>query len=137
KAQKKRTVPFTPAIPALYSLDAALAELFDEGLDQRKATYQARMDYLDREFARLGLEPRVAPGRRSRSVRSLPLPEGVAYDALHDALKAEGYIIYAGLGDAAATTFRVCALGALTVEALEGFIAALERAMRQAAPLPA
>ncbi|HET7093005.1 MAG TPA: alanine--glyoxylate aminotransferase family protein [Thermomicrobiales bacterium] len=137
KAQKKRTVPFTPAIPALYSLDAALAELFDEGLAHRQATYQARMDYLDREFARLGLEPRVDAGCRSRSVRSLPLPEGIAYAALHDALKDEGYIIYAGLGDAAATTFRVCALGALTVEALEGFIAALERAIRQAAPLPA
>jgi 2-aminoethylphosphonate-pyruvate transaminase len=137
KAQKKRTVPFTPAIPALYSLDAALDELFDEGLSHRQATYQARMDYLDREFARLGLEPRVPKGCRSRSVRSLPLPDGVGYAALHDALKAEGYVIYAGLGDAAATTFRVCALGALTVEALEGFIAALDRAIRQTAPLPA
>jgi 2-aminoethylphosphonate-pyruvate transaminase len=87
------------------------------------------MDYLDREFARLGLEPRVAAGNRARSVRSLPLPPGIAYDELHDALKAEGYIIYAGLGEAAKTSFRVCALGALTIEALQGFVAALERAI--------
>ena len=40
-------------------------------------------------------------------------------------------IISAGLDDAAKTTFRVCALGALTVEALEGFMAALERAMAE------
>ena len=53
----------------------------------------------------------------------MPLPPGIDYDTLHDRLKDEGYIIYAGLGDAAKTTFRVCALGALTVEALEGFIA--------------
>ena len=71
----------------------------------------------------------MSNSHRSRSVRSLPLPPGIDYDTLHDRLKAEGYIIYAGLGDAARTTFRVCALGALTVAALEGFVAALERAM--------
>ena len=129
KAQSKRTVPFTPAIPAIYGLDAALDELLDEGIDHRRAYYQARMDYLDREFARLGLEPRVAAGHRARSVRSLPLPPGIGYDELHDALKAEGYIVYAGLGEAAKTSFRVCALGALTIEALRGFVAALERAI--------
>ncbi|MDB5075995.1 MAG: hypothetical protein JWO42_2174 [Chloroflexi bacterium] len=129
KAQAKRTVPFTPAIPAIYGLDAALDELLDEGLEHRQGYYQARMDYLDREFTRLGLEPRVAPGLRSRCVRSLPLPEGISYDTLHDAVKADGYIIYGGLGEAAKTSFRVCALGALKIEALQGFIASLERAV--------
>jgi 2-aminoethylphosphonate-pyruvate transaminase len=129
RAQARRTVPFTPSIPALYGLEAALDELNDEGLANRKALYQARADFLDAAFARLGLEPRVAPAHRSHSVRSLPLPPGVDYDTLHDRLKAEGYIIYAGLGDAAKTSFRVCALGALTVEALQGFTSALERAI--------
>lgn len=137
RAQEKRTVPFTPSIPALYGLDAALDELFDEGLANRKAHYQERADALDAAFSRLGLEPRVAPAHRSRSVRSLPLPEGIAYDTLHDRLKAEGYIIYAGLGDAAKSTFRVCALGALTVDALAGFSAALERAIAEQPALAA
>jgi 2-aminoethylphosphonate-pyruvate transaminase len=127
RAQAKRTVPFTPSIPALYGLDAALDELADEGLANRKALYQARMDYIDETFSRLGLEPRVAREHRSRSVRSLPLPSGVAYDELHDRLKEQGYIIYAGLGDAAKTSFRVCALGALTVDALRGFVTEFER----------
>jgi 2-aminoethylphosphonate-pyruvate transaminase len=129
QAQARGTVPFTPSIPALYGLDAALDELHEEGLANRKALYRARADFLDETFARLGLEPRVARAHRSRSVRSLPLPPGIAYDTLHDRLKEEGYIIYAGLGDAARTTFRVCALGALTVEALQGFAEALERAI--------
>jgi 2-aminoethylphosphonate-pyruvate transaminase len=120
-------VPFTPAIPALYGLDAALAELLDEGPEHRRAYYQARMDYLDGEFTRLGLEPRVAREHRSRCVRSLPLPPGMDYDTLHDALKREGYVIYAGLGDAAKLSFRVCALGALKIEALRGFVSSLER----------
>ncbi len=128
-AQAKRSVPFTPAIPALYGLEAALDELFDEGLEHRKAYYRARMAYLDREFARLGLEVQVPPEHRSGSVRSLRLPPGVAYEPLHDAVKADGYVIYAGLGDAAKTTFRICALGALAIEALQGFVASLERAL--------
>jgi 2-aminoethylphosphonate-pyruvate transaminase len=62
-------------------------------------------------------------------VRSLPLPPGIVYEELHDALKGEGYIIYAGLGEAAQTSFRICALGALTIESLSGFVAALERTL--------
>ena len=129
RAQEKRSVPYTPAIPAIYGLEAALDELQDEGLATRQAYYKARMDYLDRELSRLGLEPRVAREHRSRSVRSLPLPEGIAYDALHDAVKQEGYVIYGGLGEAAKTSFRVCTLGALKIEAIQGFVAALERVL--------
>ena len=73
RAQAKRTVPFTPSIPALYGLDAALDELRDEGLANRKALYQARADYLDDAFARLGLEPRVA-GRSTAHARCAPCP---------------------------------------------------------------
>ena len=129
KAQAKGTVPFTPAIPAIYGLDAALDELLDEGVTNRKEYYRARMEFLDEAFARLGLEPRVEGGYRSRSVRSLPLPAGIEYEELHDAIKRDGYVIYGGLGDAATTSFRVCALGALKIEALDGLIASLERAI--------
>jgi len=129
RAQAKQTVPFTPSIPATYALDAALDELVDEGLEHRKAHYRERMAYLDAALARLGLEPIVPPAHRSGSVRSLPLPAGVTYAALHDAVKLDGYVIYAGLGQAAATNFRVCALGNLEVGALEGFIASLTRAL--------
>ena len=132
-AQKVGSVPFTPSVPAIYGLEAALDELLDEGVDARREAYRARAEYLDRQFARLGLEPIVAAGNRSSSVRSLPLPAGVEYERLHDAVKADGYVIYAGLGDAAKTNFRVCALGALGIGALEGFIASLERALAGAA----
>ena len=128
-AQKKDSVPFTPAIPAVYGLEAALTELLDEGVAHRHEAYRSRVALLDAAFERLGLEQNVAPAHRSSSVRSLRLPEGVAYGDLHDALKADGYVIYAGLGDAATTTFRVCTLGALDLEVLSDFVAALERAL--------
>jgi 2-aminoethylphosphonate-pyruvate transaminase len=128
-AQRRGTVPFTPPIPATYALEAALDELLDEGVRERERAYRARMAYLDGELDRLGLVPVVAPDSRSGSVRSVPLPEGLSYPDLHDALKAEGYVIYAGLGSAAASSFRICALGTIRIPALQGFVAALERAL--------
>ena len=56
----------------------------------------------------------------------------MSYEYLHDAVKRDGYVIYAGLGEASRTTFRVCTLGALEVEVLAGFIASLERALVEA-----
>jgi 2-aminoethylphosphonate-pyruvate transaminase len=131
-AQKKDSVPFTPAVPAVYGLEAALDELLDEGLSHRQAAYRARVALLDAAFARMNLEPSVAAQNRSSSVRSLHLPAGVAYENLHDALKRDGYVIYAGLGDAAKTTFRVCTLGAMELEVLDGFVESLERALVEA-----
>jgi aspartate aminotransferase-like enzyme len=60
------------------------------------------------------------------------LPEGIDYDLLHDAVKRDGYIVYAGLGQAAGTTFRVCTLGALELEVLGGFIESLGRGLAEA-----
>ena len=132
EAQKKSTVPFTPAVPAVYGLEAALDELLDEGLAHRHESYRARVALLDQAFERLGLEPLVSARNRSSSVRSLRLPEGVSYEDLHDAVKRDGYVIYAGLGEAAKTTFRVCTLGALENEVLAGFVESLDRAMVEA-----
>ena len=129
EAQRKSSVPFTPAVPAIYGLEAALDELLDEGVEHRQAAYRARVAYLDKAFEKMGLTPTVAAQNRSSSVRSLRLPDGVSYENLHDAVKRDGYIIYAGLGEAAKTTFRVCTLGALEVPVLEGFAESLGRAL--------
>jgi 2-aminoethylphosphonate-pyruvate transaminase len=132
EAQEKSSVPFTPAVPAVYGLEAALDELLDEGVEHRQASYRARVEFLDEAFERLGIEPTVAAANRSSSVRSLRLPRGVSYDNLHDALKRDGYVIYAGLGDSARTTFRVCTLGALELEVLADFVDSLDRALVEA-----
>jgi 2-aminoethylphosphonate-pyruvate transaminase len=128
-AQKKDSVPFTPAIPAIYGLEAALDELLDEGVAHRHEAYRGRVELLDGAFEQLGLQPTVAAANRSSSVRSLLLPEGVSYQSLHDSLKRDGYVIYAGLGDAAKSTFRVCTLGAMELEVLSDFVDSLGRAL--------
>ena len=120
QAQETNSVPFTPAVPAVYGLEAALDELLDEGLEHRQAAYRGRVAFLDQALGRLGLEPTVAVENRSSSVRSFRLPDGV------------DYVIYAGLGNAAKTTFRICTLGALQLEVLADFVASFERALLEA-----
>jgi 2-aminoethylphosphonate-pyruvate transaminase len=39
------------------------------------------------------------------------LPDGVAYPRLHDALKARGFVIYAGQGGLSAELFRISTMG--------------------------
>ena len=115
------SVPFTPAIPALASLDAALDELLAIGADEHRCRYAERAAALDLVLDGLGLEPIVAPASRSRTVRAVPLPGGVSYEPLHDALKRDGYVIYAGQGRLAPEIFRVCCMGALGPEIIESF----------------
>ena len=115
------SVPFTPAIPALASLDAALDELLVIGAAEHRRRYAERAAALDGVLDRLGLEPIVAPASRSRTVRAVPLPSGVSYERLHDALKQDGYVIYAGQGRLAPEIFRICCMGALGPEIIESF----------------
>jgi 2-aminoethylphosphonate-pyruvate transaminase len=115
------SVPFTPAIPALAALDAALDEVLTLGPEAHRRSYADRAATLDEVLAGLGLEPIVPPGRRSRTVRSIPLPAGVDYQSLHDELKRHGYVIYAGQGPLAKEIFRVCCLGALEPDVLRAF----------------
>jgi 2-aminoethylphosphonate-pyruvate transaminase len=129
RSAESGSVPFTPAIPALAALDAALDELLEEGFEPRAARYRYRCDVLDEELHRLGLDQLVAAEHRSRTVRSLRLPGGVDYAALHARLKREGYVIYAGQGPLASEIFRVCCMGALEPEALVGFAARLQVAL--------
>jgi 2-aminoethylphosphonate-pyruvate transaminase len=46
---------------------------------------------------------------------------------LHDRLKVQGYVIYAGQGQLESKIFRVANMGALTEAQLVGFLDAFER----------
>jgi 2-aminoethylphosphonate-pyruvate transaminase len=123
--------PFTPAIPALASLDVALDRALAEGIDGRRQRYAARCALLDETLDRLGLEQLVRPGARSHSIRSVRLPEGVSFAALHDVLRASGFVVYAGQGTLAREIFRIACMGELDLADLERFAAALEGALAE------
>jgi 2-aminoethylphosphonate-pyruvate transaminase len=56
----------------------------------------------------------IAPEQSSVVLRSYRLPTGTTYTKLHDALKAEGFVIYAGQGNLSKTLFRISTMGAVT-----------------------
>jgi 2-aminoethylphosphonate-pyruvate transaminase len=47
-------------------------------------------------------------------LRSYHLPPGTPYSKLHDDLKANGFVIYAGQGDLSKMLFRISTMGAVT-----------------------
>jgi 2-aminoethylphosphonate-pyruvate transaminase len=123
--QQRQSTPFTPAVQVMYALDEALQELLEEGVARRIARYRTAAHLLRGGFESLGLKCILPPELRSNTITSLELPEGLTYDALHDALKARGYVIYAGQGELASRIFRVANMGHLTIEQFQGFLAAL------------
>jgi 2-aminoethylphosphonate-pyruvate transaminase len=123
--QQRESTPFTPAIQVMYALDEALQELLEEGVAPRIARYRTAAQLLRDGFESLGLKSLLPFDLRSNTITSLELPAGFTYEALHDALKTRGYVIYAGQGDLAARVFRVANMGHLTVEQFRGFLTAL------------
>jgi len=130
QGEDRSSVPFTPPIPALAALEAALDELLALGPAEHRGRYAERAAVLDEVLEGLGLEPIVAREHRSRTVRSLPLPTGADYGSLHDELKRHGYVIYAGQGPLAKEIFRVCCMGALEPEVLRAFGERLQAALQ-------
>jgi 2-aminoethylphosphonate-pyruvate transaminase len=127
-AQRKGDVPFTPAVQVCFAFDQAIKEYEAAGgFTARTAIYRERAALVRKGFENLGLRMPIEEPYRSNTVNLLYLPEGVTYDELHDALKEEGFVIYAGQGKLASEYFRVCTMGELTIPTLERFLIVLEQ----------
>jgi len=105
--------------------------LLEEGVAQRIVRYRTAALLLRDAFESLGLKCLLPPDLRSNTITSLELPAGFTYEALHDALKVRGYVIYAGQGDLAARVFRVANMGHHTIEQFQGFLAALTEVLKR------
>ena len=121
--------PFTPAIQVMAAFEAALDELKRETVAGRQQRY-ARASRLIRKALRdLGLELLLPPAKLSNTITCAKLPDGVPYEQIHERMRTEGYVLYAGQGDLRMTAFRVSNMGQISTEALGRFGPALERAI--------
>lgn len=125
--QGRGTIPFTPAVQVYYAFDEALNELMEEGVAKRIQRYKKIATLIRDRMAKLGVKPLLTPDKQSNTITAYFLPEGMTYQALHDRLKEEGYVIYAGQGQLQSQIFRVANMGALTEAQLVGFLDAFER----------
>lgn len=130
--QGRGTVPFTPAIQIYYAFDEALNELLEEGVAKRIQRYKKMAALIRSRMATIGIKPVLTPERQSNSITAFYLPEGVSYQSLHDRLKAQGYVIYAGQGNLENKIFRVANMGALTEAQFTGFLDAFEQTCKPA-----
>lgn len=126
KAQEQGDTLFTPAIQPHYALDAALDELQEETVAGRIERYRKAAERLRKGFAEIGLEFLIPEGQRSNCLTALKLPEGVSYDWLHDRLKENGFVIYAGQGLFNNKIFRIANMGNIQNEEFDDCLKVLK-----------
>jgi 2-aminoethylphosphonate-pyruvate transaminase len=115
KLQDQRGTPFTPAVHAYYALVEALREFAEAGGRQaRYLRYAALAEQVRAGLAECGIEAALPAEQSSVVLRAYRLPAGMSYTALHDALKTDGFVIYAGQGNLSKTLFRISTMGELT-----------------------
>ena len=130
ETEERDDTPFTPAIQIFYAFNEALDELAHEGLDCRIREYAKKNYILEDGFIKLGLSFLVEKQYRSHVLTALWLPRAVSYSKLHDALKKEGFVIYAGQSKLKDKIFRVSNLGDIQTKDLERFLKALKKILK-------
>ncbi len=122
--QNQRSTPFTPAVHAHYALVEALREFEEEGgRPARHARYLALAEQVRRGLLALGIEPVLPADQSSVVLRAYRLPSGVDYATLHDTMKKNGFVIYAGQGNLSNSLFRISTMGAVTSQDMERMVA--------------
>ncbi len=118
--------PFTQSVQIAFALREALNELSEQGgWQQRQALYRSRADTISGALQSCGLRTLLRADDYSSVLRSYRLPEGLHYDAVHDALKKDGFVIYAGQQGLADSIFRIAHMGDIRHDDLERLCASL------------
>jgi 2-aminoethylphosphonate-pyruvate transaminase len=130
RMQEARGTPFTPAVHAYYALREALREFAERGgRAARYRRYAALAERVRDGLTGLGVAAVLPPEHSSVVLRSYRLPPALQYAQLHDALKTDGFVIYAGQGELAKTLFRISTMGELSDADIERLIASFARLM--------
>lgn len=128
----KASIPFTPAVQVYAAFDEALTELLEEGVENRIQRYKRAATLIRSRMATLGLKPVLPVEVQSNTITAYYLPSGVSYQVLHDRLKEQGYVIYAGQGQLESKVFRVANMGALSEEDIQGFLEVFQKVLESA-----
>jgi 2-aminoethylphosphonate-pyruvate transaminase len=131
--EERGTIPFTPAVQLYYAFDEALNELLEESVAGRIARYRKAAALIRRGMSGLGFKAVLPAEHQSNTITSYFLPPGLTYQTLHDRLKEQGYVIYAGQGQLESKIFRVANMGQLSETDLNGFLSAVQHIMESAA----
>lgn len=126
--QKTGFSPFTQSVHALYALDQALEEFHDAGgWQERNTFYYKKTHFLMKAFSEMGIKLFLENEEIYSGVLvSFFLPKEIRYEPLHDHLKENGFIIYAGQGNFQGHIFRIAVMGDVSMLDLERLISVMK-----------
>ena len=126
--------PFTQAVQVAFALREALADLQEAGgWRARQQSYLDRATEIDKELTLNKIDKLLIDNNYSCVLQSYRLPEGIGYAHVHDHLKADGFVIYAGQGQFADTVFRIAHMGEIDADDLANLCASLRSIFGRAA----
>jgi 2-aminoethylphosphonate-pyruvate transaminase len=118
--------PFTPSVPAVAALEAALHELEDQGgVPARRAHYEALNTRLRAGLIGLGLAIRNSGPNSAISLTVAQLPHGLTFDTFYNDLRARGFLVYRGKGPVSHDAFLVANMGNLDIATIDRFLEAV------------
>ncbi len=118
--------PFTPSVPAVAALEAALHELEDQGgVPARRAHYEALNTRLRAGLIGLGLAIRNSGPSSAISLTVAQLPHGLTFDTFYNDLRARGFLVYRGKGPVSHDAFLVANMGNLDIATIDRFLEAV------------
>ena len=126
KAQDDKGTPFTQSVQSFYALEEALREFFDQGgRTSRYKVYKQRMAKVSAILSSLRIEPFLHSSVNSVVLRSFRLPPEKTYEEVHQSLKKQGFIIYAGQNQYRDKLFRISLMGNISTKDLSSLELAL------------
>ncbi len=133
----KNQAPNTPAISLMYAAAAQMADILEEGIENRWARHRAMAErtyaWVD-EMRGRGFELGIlAPeGFRSPTVTGVTLPEGMEGPDVCAGLRAHGFVVAPGYGPMKKSMIRIGHMGDHTVAELDALLAVLAEVLEEA-----
>ena len=121
--------PWTPAVAVMFQLDAALALMEQEGLDDIWKRHAAVGAAVRAGLTTLGFELLADPAYASDTVTSAWMPADLDWKAFNGKLRKLGLVVAGGQGPLKGKIFRIGHLGHVTVPAILNAMAVLEQAL--------
>lgn len=128
--EKTGQMHFTPPVQTIYATRQALDEYFAEGEEAKWARHLRVINAIHKGLAELGFKELIDIKEQSGLVASAIYPDDPnwSFEKVHDYCYEKGYTIYPGkVTDT--DTFRLCSLGAIDEDDLDGFFVALKEAL--------
>jgi aspartate aminotransferase-like enzyme len=131
---QKHQSPNTPGVSLLYALDAQLESMMKEGIETRWARHaemaKRTWSWVDEQAAKgRGIKVLAPEGYRSPAVTCISAPAGRTGPQIVSAMKARGFVITPGYGDAKDSMIRIGHMGEHTLAELDVLLGELDEVL--------